>query len=225
MTIQGDQLRTTRKDPCRLATTADHGLTGLSDIDGVTPVAGDRILAKSQTATEENGIYIAASTAWARANDMDDVELDNITAGLEVYIQEGTASTKKTFVLTTTGTIVLDTTGLTFEEGPTAGAGASIAGSTGGTDNAILRADGTGGSTVKSSGVTISDADLVAGASGVLMPEQATSPSTSAGQGAFWVQDNAPSTPKFTDATADGDVTYNWTTTTTNAAKIGIKFA
>jgi hypothetical protein len=124
MTIQGDQLRTTRKDPCRLATTADHGLTGLSAIDGVTPVAGDRILAKNQTAGEENGIYLASASAWARATDMGDVTLDNISAGLEVYIQEGTASTKKTFVLTTTGVIVLDTTALVFEEGPVVGVAA-----------------------------------------------------------------------------------------------------
>ena len=36
-------------------------------------------------------------------------------------------------------------------------AGGGIGGSTGSTDNAILRADGTGGSTLQSSGVTIDD--------------------------------------------------------------------
>lgn len=42
-------------------------------------------------------------------------------------------------------------------ETPAAGGGSGIGGSTGSTDNAILRADGTGGSTVQSSGATISD--------------------------------------------------------------------
>lgn len=42
-------------------------------------------------------------------------------------------------------------------EAPAAGGG--IGGSTGSTDNAILRADGTGGSTVQSSGVTIDDSN------------------------------------------------------------------
>jgi hypothetical protein len=54
------------------------------------------------------------------------------------------------------------------------GAGGSIGGSTGATDNAIIRANGTGGATVQSSGCTINDSDqltcsggFVAGTSGV----------------------------------------------------------
>jgi hypothetical protein len=39
-----------------------------------------------------------------------------------------------------------------------------IGGSTGATDNAIIRADGIGGSTVQSSGITINDSDAIAGA-------------------------------------------------------------
>lgn len=41
--------------------------------------------------------------------------------------------------------------------------GVGIGGSTGGTDNAVLRADGTGGATVQSSGVMIDDNDAIAG--------------------------------------------------------------
>jgi hypothetical protein len=49
-------------------------------------------------------------------------------------------------------------TGLTFTGGTLAASGGSgIGGSTGATDNAVLRADGTGGTTLQTSGVTISD--------------------------------------------------------------------
>lgn len=50
-----------------------------------------------------------------------------------------------------------------FTELYTSGGGGGVGGSTGAVDNAILRADGTGGSTVQSSGITIAD-----GASGTL---------------------------------------------------------
>lgn len=43
---------------------------------------------------------------------------------------------------------------------------AGISGSTGSTDNAILRADGTGGTTIQGSGVTISDAGIISGFAG-----------------------------------------------------------
>lgn len=44
------------------------------------------------------------------------------------------------------------------------GGGGTLGGSTGGTDNRILRADGTGGSTVQASGITIDDSGNVTGA-------------------------------------------------------------
>lgn len=59
----------TFKAPVRVATTANTALTGLLTIDGVTLIAGDRILVKDQTTTTEDGIYIAAAGAWTRAVD------------------------------------------------------------------------------------------------------------------------------------------------------------
>lgn len=50
-----------------------------------------------------------------------------------------------------------------------AAAAGGIGGSTGGTDNAILRADGVGGSTLQSSGVTINDSDAVSGVSSLVL--------------------------------------------------------
>jgi len=60
------------KRSVRCASTADLiGLTGLLTIDGITVVAGDRVLVKDdvQGDSRNNGIYVAASGAWTRATD------------------------------------------------------------------------------------------------------------------------------------------------------------
>ena len=57
------------KQPVNCGTTTNITLSGLQTIDGVTVVAGDRVLVKSQTAPAQNGIYLASATAWSRAPD------------------------------------------------------------------------------------------------------------------------------------------------------------
>jgi len=57
------------KQPVLCGTTTNITLSGLQTIDGVTVVAGDRVLVKSQTTTSQNGIYLASATAWSRAPD------------------------------------------------------------------------------------------------------------------------------------------------------------
>jgi hypothetical protein len=59
------------KQPVLCATTTNITLSGLQACDGITPVAGDRVLVKSQTAPAQNGIYLASATAWSRAPDAD----------------------------------------------------------------------------------------------------------------------------------------------------------
>lgn len=51
---------------CRLATTANHGLSGLEAVDSVTPVAGDLVLVWKQSTASQNGIYEAASGGWVK---------------------------------------------------------------------------------------------------------------------------------------------------------------
>ena len=101
----------TDKAPVRIASTANLGLTGLAAIDGVTPVAGDRILAKNQTTTTQNGVYVAAAGAWARSTDAD-VSAE-VLSGTLVVVNEGTQA-NTAWTLTTDGTINLGVTGLTF---------------------------------------------------------------------------------------------------------------
>lgn len=99
------------KASVRLASTANLGLTGLAAIDGVTPVGGNRILAKDQSTGSQNGIYIAASGAWSRATDFD--ASAEVTSGLTVAVEEGTQG-GKIYMLTTPNPITLATTALTF---------------------------------------------------------------------------------------------------------------
>ena len=58
-------------DSCRVATTASITLSGTQTIDDVAVVAGNRVLVKNQSSSQNNGIYIANTSTWTRATDMD----------------------------------------------------------------------------------------------------------------------------------------------------------
>jgi hypothetical protein len=62
------------KASCVYATTGNITLSGLgTQAGGDWPsslTAGDRILVKDQTATQDNGIYLASSTGWTRSSDL-----------------------------------------------------------------------------------------------------------------------------------------------------------
>lgn len=112
------------KDSVRVATTTNITLTGTQTIDGVSVIAGDRVLVKDQDTGSQNGIYVVAAGAWSRATDADvDTE---VTAGMFTFVTEGTANGDTGWVLTTNDTITLNTTALTFAQ--FSGAGTIIAG-------------------------------------------------------------------------------------------------
>lgn len=100
------------KAPVRCATTANITLSGLQTIDGLTLVAGDRVLVKNQTNTVQNGIYSADTGDWTRATDLDGRY--DIDQGTMVYVRAGTANQTKLFVQTTADPVI-DSTALTFE--------------------------------------------------------------------------------------------------------------
>jgi hypothetical protein len=111
------------KDSVRLATTANITLSGTPAIDGVTPSVGDRVLVKDQTDGEDNGIYVVAALGWTRATDAD--HNTDVSAGLYVYVEEGTVNGATGWVLTTPD-VVLGTTELEFTQ--FSGAGQIVAG-------------------------------------------------------------------------------------------------
>lgn len=103
------------KDSVRVATTANlAALSGLLTIDGITLVAGDRVLVKNQTTAANNGIYVAASGAWARAADAD--ASNEVTANMAMFVSEGSTQADTQWGLTTNDPIVLGTTALSFTQ-------------------------------------------------------------------------------------------------------------
>ena len=102
------------KDPVELVTTTNHSLSGLAAIDGVTPSAGWRILIAGQSSAAADGLYIAASGAWARATDLDATA--ELIAGITVYVKQGSTKANTQWVLTFSGTANLGTTAQTWTQ-------------------------------------------------------------------------------------------------------------
>lgn len=117
------------KASARVATTASITLSGLQSIDGITVVNGNRVLVKNQVTSSENGIYLASSEGWSRTSDASSSE--QITSGMTVNVEEGTANGASAWKLTTVNPITLNTTGLVFAAFAGGGGGASPVGSKG----------------------------------------------------------------------------------------------
>jgi hypothetical protein len=101
----------------KAATTANVNLsTGLEagdTIDNVVLVAGDRVLVKNQSTGSQNGVYVVqASGAAVRATDFD--SSGEVTTGAVFVVSQGDVNEKKAYELTTTGTITVGSTALTF---------------------------------------------------------------------------------------------------------------
>jgi hypothetical protein len=109
------------KMPVRFATTANVTLSsvGLTVTDGVTPVAGDRVLVWKQSTASQNGIYVVGATAWTRATDADAASTDangnrEVFSGMETFISEGTLYGGCRARLLTANPIAVGTDSLTF---------------------------------------------------------------------------------------------------------------
>lgn len=136
------------KPSVRAATTANITRSGTQTIDGVSVIAGDRVLVKNQTAPAENGIFIVAAGAWTRATDMDAwAEVPNAFC----FVEEGTSNADSSWVCTSNAGGTLDTTSITFVQFGSAGSysagnGLQLVGSTFSVllDGATLSVSGSG---------------------------------------------------------------------------------
>lgn len=112
------------KNSCRAASTGNLTLSGAQTIDGVSVIAGDRVLVKDQSTPSQNGIYVAAAGAWSRASDCD--SSSEYTSATFTFIEEGTTNGATQWKVSTTGTITVGSTSVTWVQ---FGAGASYTGS------------------------------------------------------------------------------------------------
>lgn len=109
MVVQGYQI----KAEAQCATTGNITLSGLQTIDGYTTLAGDRILVRNQTNQANNGVYVAASGAWARSSDC------NTYASLIsafIFIQNGSTQQNSGWVCTIPASGTLGTTPITWSQ-------------------------------------------------------------------------------------------------------------
>jgi hypothetical protein len=111
------------KASCLVATTANITLSAPQTIDGVSVVAGDRVLVKNQTLSQNNGIYLVAAAAWTRSLDMDAwAEVPNSFT----FVESGTTQSDTGWVCTSAAGGTLGTTAITWAQ--FSGAGTYTAG-------------------------------------------------------------------------------------------------
>jgi hypothetical protein len=111
------------KASVKAATTANITLSGAQTIDGVAIVAGDRVLVKNQTASQNNGIYVADSGAWARSADAN--TWDELVSAY-TFVEEGSTYADTGWVCTINAGGTLGTTPITWSQ--FSGAGTYVAG-------------------------------------------------------------------------------------------------
>lgn len=112
------------KESVKAASTGNLTLSGVQTIDGVSVVAGNRVLVKNQTNAAQNGIYIVGTGAWVRTEDAN--TSDKVTSGMYAFVEEGVVNADTGWMLVTNGAITLGTTLLSFTQ--FSGAGTYTAG-------------------------------------------------------------------------------------------------
>jgi len=160
------------KASCVAATTADITLSGAQTIDGVSIVAGNRVLVKNQSLSQNNGIYLCASGSWTRTTDAN--TWDALTSAF-TFIEQGTVNADTGYVCTANAGGTLGTTALPWSQFSgagtfTAGTGLTLTGSVFSLTSPVAVANGGTGLTSLGSGVatflgTPSSANLAAAVS------------------------------------------------------------
>ena len=121
------------KASVRVVANTNITLSGTQTIDGISVIAGDRVLVRGQTTASQNGVYVCAAGAWTRATDAD--ATGEITPGAFWFVEEGTTYGKTQWRCENTGSITLGTTSITINQfgaasAYIAGNGLTLAGNT-----------------------------------------------------------------------------------------------
>ena len=95
----------------------------IGTIDGVSVSVGNRILLRAQTDAKENGIYTitavgSAGAPWVvtRATDADNSPAGELANGDFTFVTSGSTNGSKGFIVSTTGTITIGTTEVTYAQ-------------------------------------------------------------------------------------------------------------
>lgn len=102
------------KASVRVVANANITLSGTQTIDGISVVAGDRVLVRGQTTASQNGVYVCAAGAWSRATDSD--ATGEITPGAFWFVEEGATYGKSQWRIENSGAITVGTTGITINQ-------------------------------------------------------------------------------------------------------------
>lgn len=95
-----------------VATTTNlASLSGLLTVDGVTLTAGQRVLVKNQTLSQNNGVYVAAVGAWTRAIDSNS---SSEIAGRIISVASGSTNGGEQWATTFKSTDTLGTTAMAW---------------------------------------------------------------------------------------------------------------
>lgn len=156
------------KQSVRVASTVNIVIStgGLIEVDGVTVVAGDRVLVKNQFGNEQAGIYIAAVGAWTRAPDAD--TNGKLNAGSFVFVEEGDTQADTGWVVTTDNPITIGTTPITWTQFSSAGA-ISITGGNGITASGSTVSADVDGATLTATGGTGDQLAVAGGTTGQVL--------------------------------------------------------
>ena len=110
------------KQSVRVASTAPVAIASALEagdvIDGVTLVAGDRVLLKDQTSASENGIYVAVSSGTGvRSSDANGTaDTGELKPGTFAFVEEGTVNSDKGFVVSTNGAITVGSSAIAWTQ-------------------------------------------------------------------------------------------------------------
>lgn len=197
--LQDVQNGTDWKDSVRAGTTANITLSGAQTIDGVSVIAGDRVLVKNQSTASQNGIYVCAAGAWSRSSDATNGKLSSLTS---VMVEEGTAQAGTQWRISTTGAITVGSTSITWTQ---FGASTTYSAGTG------LSLGGTV--------FTIDTSVVVRKAAGTIGDNSATSIAVTHNLGTKDI------TVSVRDASTDAAVECDWTATSTSTATFSFAVA